>query len=37
MRLLTFISDLSIPAVLGIILLHGLYKGIPVFDTFVES
>lgn len=37
MRLLTFISDLSIPAVLCIILLHGVYKGIPVFDTFVEG
>lgn len=37
MKLLTFISDLTIPAVLVLILAHGLYKGVPVFDTFIAG
>lgn len=37
MKLLTLISDLTIPTVLCAILVHGLIKGVPVFDTFIEG
>lgn len=37
MKLLTLISDLSIPLVLCAILAHGLSKGVPVFDTFIAG
>lgn len=37
MRLMSWISDLTVPVVIGLILLYGLYKGVPVFDTFVEG
>lgn len=37
MPILTLISDLSVPVVIVLILIHGLYKGVPVFDTFLEG
>ncbi|MCI8441342.1 MAG: spore maturation protein [Provencibacterium sp.] len=37
MQLLTLISNLVIPVVLCVILAHGLYKGVPVFDTFIAG
>ena len=37
MSVLSVISDLTVPFLLAAILLHGLWKGVPVFDTFCEG
>lgn len=37
MQGLTFLSNLTVPLILCAILLHGLYKGVPVFDVFLEG
>lgn len=37
MATLSFISDLIVPLIICGILIHGLVKGIPVFDTFIEG
>lgn len=34
---MTLVSDLTVPVIISGILLYGLIKGIPVFDTFVEG
>lgn len=36
-RWMSFISDLTVPFIICFILLHGLIKGVPVFDTFVDG
>lgn len=37
MKLLLFFSDLMIPLVIFLILLHGLFKRLPVFDIFTKG
>lgn len=37
MHILTAVSNLTIPALIAVILLHGLLKGIPVFNVFMEG
>lgn len=37
MHWMSFISDLTVPLIICLILVHGMIKGVPVFDTFIDG